>query len=75
MYYEKEVKSERCNQAHNSIKEISNIVDKFYNREPRTVLKEKIRGLEKENRELRIELKRYKEIVSSIQILQGEDDE
>ena len=72
MYYEESVRESRCKQAYNTIEEINEIIDKFYNREPRAKLNERNDELRKENLELRRELKKYKEIIDNIQIIQGE---
>ena len=66
IYYEKEVREERCNQAKETINEISILLSKYYNKEPRNKLKNRIDSLEKENLQLRKELEEYKETINRL---------
>ena len=69
MYYEEEVEKERCNQAHKTLQEISTIIDKHYNKTPRTKLNNELDKLKTENRKLKQELYNYKKIIEGIEIL------
>ena len=72
IHYENEIGEQRFKQATHTIKEIGELVDTFYNRQSRTNLQEENEKLRRENLELKRELKKYKQIISDIKLLQGD---
>ena len=74
IYYEKSIKEQRYKQAHQTIEEINETIDKFYNRQPRTELIEEIDRLRNENLKLKQERTHYKEIIDNIRMIQSKGD-
>lgn len=72
IHYENTIEEQRFKQATHTIKEIGELVDTFYNRQSRTNLQEENEKLRRQNLELKRELKKYKQIISDIKLLQGD---
>lgn len=74
MGYSNDLERQRNKQAHDTLKEINKLLEKFYSESPREELLKQIDDLKTENYELRKELDKYKKVVESIQLLQAKED-